>query len=185
MLTLVLGGARSGKSRYAQSLCADSQSVVFLATACEQDDPEMRARIDRHRAERSGRFDRWKTIEEPQAVVRVVRESEPLATVLLDCVTTWVANLAWEHRSLSATELQNLVIEEVASLAEVAKGREVVAVSNEVGSGIVPEHPSGRHFRDLQGAANQHLAREAAYVVLMVSGLPLVLKDERTGSFLR
>ncbi len=181
MLTLVLGGARSGKSRYAQSLGADSRSVVFLATAREQNDPEMRARIDRHRAERS---DQWKTIEEPLAVVRVVRESEPSATILLDCVTTWVANLAWEHRSLSATELQNLVIEEVSSLAEVAKGREVIAVSNEVGSGIVPEHPSGRHFRDLQGAANQYLAREAVHVVLMVSGLPLTLKDERSGSFL-
>ncbi len=181
MLTLVLGGARSGKSRYAQSLCADALDVAFLATAREQNDPEMRARIDRHRAERP---DEWKTIEEPLAVVRVVRESEPSATILLDCVTTWVANLAWEHRSVSASELQSLVIEEVSSLAEVAKERKVVAVSNEVGSGIVPEHPAGRHFRDLQGAANQQLAQEAVHVVLMVSGLPLILKDGRSGSLL-
>jgi adenosylcobinamide kinase/adenosylcobinamide-phosphate guanylyltransferase len=176
MLTLVLGGARSGKSRYAQSLCEESRSVVFLATARDEDDPEMRSRIDRHRAERS---DEWKTIEEPLAVVRVVRESDPSVTILLDCVTTWVANLAWEHRSLSARELQNLVIEEVSSLASVAEGREVIAVSNEVGSGIVPDHPSGRHFRDLQGVANQFLAQEAVRVVLLVSGLPLTLKDER------
>ena len=186
MLTLVLGGARSGKSRYAQSLCVDSRSVVFLATARDEGDPEMRSRIDRHRAERSersgqsGQAGQWKTIEEPLAVVGVVRESEPSATILLDCVTTWVANLAWEHRSLSARELQNLVIEEVSSLASVAKGREVIAVSNEVGSGIVPDHPSGRHFRDLQGVANQFLAQEAVRVVLMVSGLPLTLKDERS-----
>ncbi len=177
MLTLVLGGARSGKSRYAQSLCVDSRSVIFLATARDEGDPEMRSRIDRHRAERS---DGWKTIEEPLAVVGVVRESEPSVTILLDCVTTWLANLAWEHRSLSARELQNLVIEEVSSLAAVAKGREVIAVSNEVGSGIVPDHPSGRHFRDLQGVANQFLAQEAVRVVLMVSGLPLTLKDERS-----
>ncbi len=185
MLTLVLGGARSGKSRYAQSLCVDSRSVIFLATARDEGDPEMRSRIDRHRAERSEQFGQsgqagqWKTIEEPLAVVRVVRESDPSVTILLDCVTTWVANLAWEHRSLSARELQNLVIEEVSSLAAVAKGREVIAVSNEVGSGIVPDHPSGRHFRDLQGVANQFLAQEAVRVVLMVSGLPLELKDER------
>ena len=177
MLTLVLGGARSGKSRYAQSLCVDSRSVIFLATARDEGDPEMRRRIDRHRAERS---DGWKTIEEPLAVVRVVRESDPSVTILLDCVTTWVANLAWEHRSLSERELQNLVIEEVSSLASVAEGREVIAVSNEVGSGIVPDHPSGRHFRDLQGVANQFLAQEAVRVVLMVSGLPLTLKDERS-----
>ena len=183
MLTLVLGGARSGKSRYAQSLCVDSRSVIFLATARDEGDPEMRSRIDRHRAERSERSDQseqWKTIEEPLAVVGVVRESEPSVTILLDCVTTWLANLAWEHRSLSARELQNLVIEEVSSLAAVAKGREVIAVSNEVGSGIVPDHPSGRHFRDLQGVANQFLAQEAVRVVLMVSGLPLTLKDERS-----
>ncbi len=179
MLTLVLGGARSGKSRYAQSLCVDSRSVIFLATARDEGDPEMRRRIDRHRAERSERSDQWKTIEEPLAVVRVVRESDPSVTILLDCVTTWVANLAWEHRSLSARELQNLVIKEVSSLASVAEGREVIAVSNEVGSGIVPDHPSGRHFRDLQGVANQFLAQEAVRVVLMVSGLPLKLKDER------
>ena len=157
MLTLVLGGARSGKSRYAQSLCVDSQSVIFLATARDEGDPEMRSRIDRHRAERSEqseRSERWKTSEEPLAVVGVVRELEPSVTILLDCVTTWLANLAWEHRSLSGRELQNLVIEEVSSLAAVAKGREVIAVSNEVGSGIVPDHPSGRHFRDLQGVAN-------------------------------
>lgn len=186
MLTLVLGGARSGKSRYAQSLCVDSRSVVFLATARDEGDPEMRSRIDRHRAERSersgrsGQSEQWKTIEEPLAVVRVVRESDPSVTILLDCVTTWVANLAWEHRSLSEKELQNLVIEEVSSLASVAKGREVIAVSNEVGSGIVPDHPSGRHFRDLQGVANQFLAQKAVRVVLMVSGLPLTLKDERS-----
>ena len=189
MLTLVLGGARSGKSRYAQSLCVDSRSVIFLATARDEGDPEMRSRIDRHRAERSkrseqseqsGQSGQWKTIEEPLAVVGVVREAEPSVTILLDCVTTWVANLAWEHRSLSARELQNLVVEEVSSLASVAKGREVIAVSNEVGSGIVPDHPSGRHFRDLQGVANQFLAQEAVRVVLMVSGLPLTLKDERS-----
>ncbi len=69
-------------------------------------------------------------------------------------------------------------------MAEVAKERKVVAVSNEVGSGIVPEHPAGRHFRDLQGAANQQLAQEAVHVVLMVSGLPLILKDGRSGSLL-
>ncbi len=108
-----------------------------------------------------------------------MRESEPSATVLLDCVTTWVANLAWEHRSLQEGERQKLIVGEVSELARAANAREVVAVSNEVGSGIVPDHPAGRHFRDLQGITNQLLAREAARVVLMVAGLPLTIKDER------
>jgi adenosylcobinamide kinase / adenosylcobinamide-phosphate guanylyltransferase len=173
MLTLVLGGARSGKSRYAQSLCEGAESVVFLATARPEDN-EMRARIERHRAARPAA---WRTIEESLAVVRAVRGSDHQATVLVDCVTNWLAHLAWEHRELGDEEQQERILGEVEELARASHGRRVVAVSNEVGGGIVPETPVGRSFRDLQGLANQVLAREAGQVVLMVAGLPLTLKS--------
>ena len=174
MLTLVLGGARSGKSRYAQSLCNGATRVVFLATARAEGDEEMQARIERHRAERPRQ---WQTIEEPLAVVSAVRESNSTATVLVDCVTNWLANLAWEHRTLSEEEQQKRILSEVTELARAAGERRVVAVSNEVGGGIVPESPVGRSFRDLQGTANQVLAREAGLVVLMVAGLPWTIKN--------
>ena len=172
MLTLVLGGARSGKSRYAQSLCGDAKEVVFLATARAEDE-EMQARIERHRIERSRK---WKTVEEPVAVVRAVRELDPGATVLLDCVTNWLANLAWAQRNLPEEERQKRILADVTELARAADERWLVAVSNEIGGGVVPESPVGRSFRDLQGMANQLLAREAGHVVLMVAGLPLTLK---------
>lgn len=174
MLTLVLGGARSGKSRYARELCRRAGQVVFIATAREGDDPEMRERIARHRAERPAH---WTTVEEPLAVARAVRQARPEgATVLVDCVTVWLASLTWEHRESEEGEREQAILEEVADFSRATREREVIAVSNEVGSGIVPEHPLGRAFRDLQGLVNQRLAEEAAGVVLLVAGLPLVLK---------
>lgn len=176
MLTLILGGARSGKSRYAQVLCEAAESVVYVATArADADDEEMCARIARHRAARPRA---WRTVEEPLEVARVVETATPAeATVIVDCVTVWLANLGWEHRASALDELERFVLERMAELARVALERRVVAVSNEVGWGIVPEHPLGRAFRDLQGLANQLLAREAERVVLMVAGLPVLLKD--------
>lgn len=175
MLTLVLGGARSGKSRYAQSLCAGVRPVIFVATArLEEADAEMRVRVERHRAERPPG---WLTVEEPLGVGRVTREASPRdAIVLVDCVTLWVANLVWEHRGASDADREVAVLAEVEALAQVAHEREVVAVSNETGWGVVPENPVGRSFRDLLGLANQCLARHAGRVVLMVAGLPLGLK---------
>jgi adenosylcobinamide kinase/adenosylcobinamide-phosphate guanylyltransferase len=173
VLTLILGGARSGKSRYAQSLCGE-RPAIYLATARADGDPEMEARIARHRAERKPG---WTTIEEAQDVVRAVRGATPLdAPVVVDCITLWLANLLVNHAALPTGELEQHILEAVAQLPEAARQRDVIAVSNEVGNGIVPEQPLGRVFRDLQGLANQLLAREAGHVVLMVSGLPLVLK---------
>ncbi len=175
MLTLVLGGARSGKSRHAQALCKDADKVVYVATAPAVDtDDEMLRRIARHRAERPAH---WKTIEEPLDLARVVREmAPPDAVLLVDCVTLWLSNLAWEHRALTDDERESFILERVVEFAEATREREVVAVSNEVGSGIVPDNPIARSFRDVQGLANQTLARYAARVILLVAGLPLVLK---------
>jgi adenosylcobinamide kinase/adenosylcobinamide-phosphate guanylyltransferase len=188
MLTLVLGGARSGKSRYAQSLCDSASCVRYIATARVEGvgDHEMRERVARHRADRPPE---WKTVEEPLDLSRAVHESAVEATLLIDCATLWLSNLMWEFREEPAAVQNRLILAEVDNViaamrrrAENATGAgtvgEVIIVSNEVGSGIVPEHPVARAFRDLQGFANQRLAQAADNVIFIVAGLPLRLKPE-------
>jgi adenosylcobinamide kinase/adenosylcobinamide-phosphate guanylyltransferase len=173
LLTLVLGGARSGKSRYAQSLAAAAgESVLFVATA-RPEDPEMAARIAHHRMDRPAH---WRTLEAPLDVVAAARSSEAVV-VLVDCVTLWISNLLYEHRSLERASREKRILDEVELLAAALREREAFAVSNEVGEGIVPETPLAREFRDLQGQANQILAQEASRVVLLVAGIPLTLKS--------
>lgn len=176
-LTLVLGGARSGKSAYARSLCRGRGGVVFVATASAGDDEEMAARIRRHRSERPRE---WVTIEAPLEVAASVRQAEPSnAVVLVDCVTLWISNLLLElhgNRALDADARESRVLAEARALVEACRGRDVVLVSNEVGGGIVPETPLGREFRDLQGRVNQVLAEAASRVVLLVAGIPLTVK---------
>jgi adenosylcobinamide kinase/adenosylcobinamide-phosphate guanylyltransferase len=175
VLTLVLGGARSGKSRYAQSLAAAAGGpVLFVATAAPvtpDDDREMAARIARHRADRPRH---WKTLEAPLDVVPAVRAAE--AVVLVDCVTLWISNLLYQHRGLERELREKKILDDVRALAEALRERETIVVSNEVGEGIVPETPLAREFRDLQGQANQILAREASRVVLLIAGIPMTLK---------
>jgi adenosylcobinamide kinase/adenosylcobinamide-phosphate guanylyltransferase len=173
VLTLVLGGARSGKSRYAQQLASSSDAapVVFLATASAEGDPEMAARIARHRADRPPN---WKTLEAPVELVSAAGSAE--GVLLVDCVTLWIANLLYEHRALAIAARERKILGEIEALAAILKEKESIAVSNEVGEGIVPESAVAREFRDLQGQANQILAREASKVVLVVAGIPLTVK---------
>ncbi|MGH9843437.1 MAG: bifunctional adenosylcobinamide kinase/adenosylcobinamide-phosphate guanylyltransferase [Blastocatellia bacterium] len=184
MLTLVLGGARSGKSRYAQSLCNSSARVIYIATARADDgagDHEMRERIARHRADRPAE---WQTVEEPVDLSRAVRDVPVEATLLIDCATLWISNLMWKFKEESAAEQDKLIFAEIDNLTDAVRRRagnsraagEVVIVSNEVGGGLVPEHPVARAFRDLQGFANQRLAQAADTVVFIIAGLPLRLK---------
>lgn len=184
MLTLILGGARSGKSRYAQSRCNSSAPVVYVATARADEtssDHEMRERIARHRADRPAE---WETVEEPLDLPRVVSEAPVEAVLLIDCVTLWISNLMWEYREHPVITQQQLILAQVDDLATAARRRaetsraagEMILVSNEVGSGLVPEYPAGRVFRDLQGFANQRLAHAADKVILIIAGLPLQLK---------
>ena len=177
MLTLVLGGARSGKSRYAQSLCKSSSRVIYIATADSGEsaaDQEMAERIARHRADRPAE---WQTVEEPFDLSRTIREAPHDVTLLIDCATIWLSNLSWKFREEPAAEQHRLIFAEVDCLLAAARQRaEVVIVSNEVGGGLVPEHPVARAFRDLQGFANQRLAEAADRVIIIIAGLPLVLK---------
>ncbi len=175
MLTLVLGGARSGKSRYAESLCLKFQEVVYLATArVDKTDDEMNRRIARHRNDRPGH---WKVVEEPLNPADYLRNSAAEdSIVLVDCITVWISNLMWEYRAAPEAEIEKIVLQRVEEFSSAARNRQVVAVSNEVGGGIVPDSPLGRSFRDLQGLANQILAHEAERVVIVIAGLPLTLK---------
>ena len=168
-LMLILGGARSGKSRYAEGLIAALPPVwnppwIYVATA-EPGDEEMRARIAAHRARRGPS---WQTVEAPQELAEAVILAQP-APVLVDCLTLWLSNLMLIDADIEAETVR---LERALEAATAP----VVLVSNEVGSGIVPEHPLGRSFRDLQGALNQRIAARADRVVLMVAGLPLAVK---------
>ena len=165
-ITLVLGGARSGKSRYAETLVREAGGGVYLATA-QALDAEMGARIARHRADRGAG---WTTIEEPlelgAALVRCAREGRP---ILVDCLTLWLSNLMGAERSIEG---------ETARLLAALKNLPVpaVLVSNEVGLGIVPDNALARAFRDEAGRLNQAVAAAADRVVFLAAGLPLFLK---------
>jgi adenosylcobinamide kinase/adenosylcobinamide-phosphate guanylyltransferase len=169
-VTLVLGGVRSGKSRYAQQLAERATHVTFVATAERRDDEEMHLKIERHRADRPGS---WTTVEEPLRLAAVIAAADRSGPVLVDCLTLFTANL------LEAYAENELALQaEIDSLCEALGSvpATVILVSNEVGSGVVPAYVSGRRFRDLVGEINQRVAAVADTVVLMVAGLPLALK---------
>jgi len=164
-LTFVLGGARSGKSRYAESVIAAMPPPWSYVATAEAGDAEMTERIAIHRARRGPH---WQTVEAPRDLVTVLRDSMAAPT-LIDCLTLWLSNLMLAEADIEA-EIARL---EAALAAAVAP---VVAVANEVGYGIVPDNPLGRQFRDLQGILNQRIAARADRVILMVAGLPLAVK---------
>jgi len=164
-LTFVLGGARSGKSRYAESLItALPPPWIYVATA-EAGDDEMAERINSHRERRGVQ---WRTIEAPRELAKALSACGD-GPVLIDCLTLWLSNLMLADANIE---------EETAQLEKtlVAAHGPLVLVANEVGSGIVPSYPLGRRFRDLQGILNQRIAARAERVILMVAGLPLALK---------
>lgn len=170
-VTLVLGGVRSGKSRYAQQLAQRSSRVTFVATAEVRDDDEMRAKIERHRAERPAD---WVTIEEPLRLSTAIQAaSTECDAVLVDCLTLYAAKLL---EAYGEDELRLGL--EIDRLCEVLRSVScsVILVSNEVGSGVVPAYALGRRYRDLIGELNQRIAEVADTVLLMVAGLSLELK---------
>lgn len=187
-LTFILGGARSGKSSYAQSLAeqlagqldnANTSSgfkVLFVATAIPFDE-EMRIRITKHQSERP---ESWRTLEAPERVGAAIQAyPEPPAILLLDCLTLLANNIllalpdvenAAEAQSALDAEIENL-------LSAYAKSTgEWIVVSNEVGLGLVPAYPLGRIYRDVLGRANQRLAQAADRVIFMVAGIPMTVK---------
>jgi adenosylcobinamide kinase/adenosylcobinamide-phosphate guanylyltransferase len=176
-ITLILGGARSGKSSHAQSLAAATgKPVTFLATAQALDE-EMSTRIAKHRAERPAD---WETLEVPCAIASPVSQIKS-DVVILDCITLLVSNLLMQFvREDFVEELPFMlaVQEEIESLLSAIheQKQDWFIISNEVGLGLVPPYQMGRVYRDGLGWANQRLAREADRVLFMVAGLPMVVK---------
>lgn len=169
--TLIIGGSRSGKSRHALELAEQTSGPlrIFIAT-CVPHDGEMRDRVARHKAERSPA---WTSLETPVALVETVAEhSRKADVILIDCLTLWVSNLLMGNDDTQILEnhLKNLTV---------ALGRAecpVMLVTNEVGTGIVPENKLARRFRDLAGFVNQRVAESAEVVIWMVAGIPVVIK---------
>lgn len=167
-LTLVVGGARSGKSSFAERLIiATNRPRRYIATAEAWDD-EMRARIARHR---TGRGPAWTTVEAPLHLAPALANAQPEDAVLIDCATLWLTNHMLADHDLDAQTATLLA-------ALVSCPAPVIVVSNEVGWGIVPDNALARRFRDAQGRLNQRLAAQAQLVVTVIAGLPLALKGQ-------
>jgi adenosylcobinamide kinase/adenosylcobinamide-phosphate guanylyltransferase len=184
MVVMVTGGARSGKSAFAEQLCRDTGGMVGYIAAAVITDEDMRARIEMHRARRPAE---WPTFERYADFAALEREAEfdGCGTFLLDCVTTMITN----HMMDSGLDFDTCAIEAVNELETQIRaqadellilmrrrGKRLVVVTNEVGQGVVPAYRLGSLFRDIAGRINMHIAREADEVYCMISGLPLRLK---------
>ena len=169
-ITLILGGARSGKSRYAQQLAA-SNNVAYVAT-CSYDDAEMQERIVLHKQDRPKM---WETIEEFEDLAGLIeRIGSKFDYIIIDCLTLFISCLLL--KDVVQTDIQNR-IRMLIKQAQFASA-EVIMVSNEVGLGLVPDTEIGRTFRDLSGRVHQMIAADANQVVFMMSGIPMKLKEK-------
>ena len=183
MLYLILGGARSGKSDFAERLAADSGRPVLYVATMEPGDDEMRDRIARHRASRPAA---WRTLEAPRDLARQIAGAAQAGDfVILDCLTLWLTNLlldllpdAEQPRTEDLPAALDRVAAEVESLLDWGRSHagDVAVVSNEVGMGLVPPYPLGRVFRDALGAANRRIAAHADETYLLVAGLVFPLR---------
>jgi adenosylcobinamide kinase/adenosylcobinamide-phosphate guanylyltransferase len=168
-IILITGGARSGKSQYAERRSLEmSGRPLYVATA-EAKDAEMIQRIAEHRQRRGNH---WRTIEEPLELTEaLLTQRGKTDCVLVDCLTLWISNLLIQHDDKYASEKVEELIEKLPQL-----NFHLVFVTNEVGWGIVPDNPLARQFRDLAGWTNQQVAQMANEVILMVAGIPIITK---------
>ena len=175
-IVLITGGSRSGKSAFARKLAEGTPGRRGFVATCPPVDDEMRQRIDRHRNERVDAG--WETIEETTDLAGVLGRTADFGVLLVDCLTLWVNNLMYEKEKEEAQLSEDDIAAACGSVLDACRGRpgRVVFVTNEVGMGIVPEHPVARRFRDLAGRCNQILASAADEVHLMVSGLSVRLR---------
>lgn len=169
MIHLVLGGARSGKSGYAEQWAADHQRPVTVIATATADDDEMANRIAHHQASRP---DHWQVIEEPLFLSRALSKVEPDHVIMIDCLTLWLSNWLCKADPSLWQKQKTEFINQLCQLKQ-----PLVMVSNEVGSGIVPLGELSRHFVDQAGWLNQSIAALADEVSLVVAGLPLSLKS--------
>ena len=181
-LILILGGARSGKSTYAESLAAETgRHVLYVATA-EARDQEMAVRIEAHRGARPAA---WQTLEAPHNVgAALAAVADRPDAILLDCLTLLVSNILLAKESQPAEKIEKAVQTEIEAILVARKRLDVplIVVSNEVGLGLVPPYAVGRLYRDVLGRANQQLAAFADRVLFMVAGLPVIVKGKGQGT---
>ncbi|MGM1048303.1 MAG: bifunctional adenosylcobinamide kinase/adenosylcobinamide-phosphate guanylyltransferase [Bacillota bacterium] len=183
MIILVTGGARSGKSSFAERLCmSKSHEAVYVATAQAFDD-EMKERIALHKLQRNQANYSWRNVEEPFQLVKLLSDmrensqSDDAPTVLVDCLTLWLSNILLSYEGQE--DMQEKVKAEILCLVDQAQQYpgHLIMVTNEVGSGIVPEYPLGRMYRDLAGYMNQAISRSSSEVFLVTAGIPVELKS--------
>ncbi len=186
-IILVTGGARSGKSSYAESILKDNDNVIYIATAIAFDD-EMKDRIKKHQNMRNKK---WETVDAYRNLKEVIAaKSKNRDALFFDCVTIMVSNLMIIDRDVNwdiisqekLNEIEGEVLREIDALMEAMKAFRgtSVLVTNELGMGIVPEYPLSRYYRDIAGRVNQRIAAAADEVTLVVSGIPLKIKGEQT-----
>jgi len=169
---LVLGGVRSGKSRYAEELARSQARAVTLIATAEARDEEMAARIEAHRRHRDAR---WRVIEEPLALAAALRAAvSPEGLVIVDCLTVWLSNLLCGKDADASRRETQALLDALSSLAG-----DCILISNEVGFGIIPANALARRFGDEAGVLHQRIASQCDRVVLMVAGLPLTVKEAR------
>jgi len=172
-LSLILGGARSGKSRYGLGLAAPFPAPRLFVATCEPRDAEMEARIEAHQRERGSE---WTSLEVPLQLTSALRAAQDCyGVILVDCLTMWVSNLL-HIEDASPGSIQTACEHLVETVAQTATP--TILISNEVGLGIVPDNLLARQFRDQAGWLHQRLAQMADLVVLMVAGVPLLIKSE-------
>jgi adenosylcobinamide kinase/adenosylcobinamide-phosphate guanylyltransferase len=177
-LIYISGGARSGKSSYAEQRARALEGPHTYIATCPVLDDEMAARIERHRQRRAGTG--WCTLEEPTELATALSATRDSGVVLVDCITLWINNLLYQAKTRGedlSEEWMHTAAHKVIDSARLG-ARTVIFVSNELGMGIVPADALSRHYRDLVGRCNQVLAAHADEAVFMVSGLPLTLKKE-------
>ena len=167
-LSLIVGGAASGKSAFAENLLLSTTSNLFYLATGKAGDAEMSAKISIHQARRGPR---WTTLETPGSLKNALTQVPQDGAVLIDCATFWLSNFMMANRDLN--EAPETFLGQLGT-----PDQPVVVVSNEVGQGIVPEHATARKFRDAQGRLNISLAKRADLVVQVVAGLPNVLKGK-------
>ena len=177
MITLILGGARSGKSSFAEKIAYSNgqEKVIYLATAEIKDD-EMAKRVALHQKNRP---QSWKTIEESYKVSKVLSDLKQGRVILLDCITILVSNLLLKLEDETAEAKEANIMAEMEKIVKTANDRDLklIMVSSEVGMGIIPSNSLGREYRDIAGRVNQYLAHKAEEVYLTCAGLPLAIKE--------
>lgn len=175
-LILVTGGARAGKSTFAENLVLSAGGVVYYAATAEAGDEEMAERIKAHRKQRPAD---WVTIEAPRNVAITLKEriQKSPSTILLDCMTLLASNILLAHGE-NVAEAWNEIEQEIDGFIAIADTKTMIVVTNEVGLGLVPGNKLSRDYRDLLGRANQKLANAAGRVYFVVSGIPVTIKND-------